>query len=100
MFRDMVDDGDLIELEEVLVNGYFIGEDGEYYRFQEIDFAESPYRLLDIWKIKKTNFRGEPPMNNQGYLELDDSQFPEERNAEWYITEGMGRLIIFHSNPF
>lgn len=88
------------ELEEILINGYFIGEETDYYLFQEIEFDESPYRLLDVWKINKLNFRGEPPMNIQGYLELDDSYFPKEIDGKWYITQGAGRLIIFRSNPF
>lgn len=100
MYRELIDDGDIIELEEILINGYFTGEETDYYLFQEIEFDESPYRLLDLWKIDKSDFRGEPPMNIQGILELDDSYFPKEIDGEWYITEGMGRLILFIPNPF
>lgn len=97
MYRELIDDGDIIELEEILINGYFIGEETNYYLFQEIDFDHSP---IDIWNIDKSDFKGKPLMNYQGILQLDDSYFPEHKNNNWYITKGMGKLISFIPNPF
>ncbi|MBL1208268.1 hypothetical protein [Geminocystis sp. GBBB08] len=98
MYKDF--EVDLIELEDVIINGYFIGENSEYYIFQEIEFTASPYKLLDVWHIDKSTVKGIPKENIQGILQLDDSYYPEFEGGKWYISKGMGALMNFISNPF
>lgn len=84
------------DLEEIRVNGSFIGETETHWIYQEVDNPDGN----EIWKFEKKKLRGTPPMNHHGQLILDDSYKGEQINGEWFIVGGMGRLITFFPIPF
>ncbi len=93
-----VDDG--VEFEMLRIEGWFVGETGDYWLYQEISYEESPYRLEEVWHLPKDKFKGEVELNKRGHLNVEDSYFPEEINGDWFIIKGSGTLITFDPIPF